>query len=386
MPQRKPPPARVKTERVESEAARLARLKIEAAVVRDLSRECLKTFPGFNLRGAGTVTATATTLPVEFDASSNASLPALVARAAETLASATTAAEVLEARNQATLAYETAKAAARFAKAQSHYKGAYDELMAKVHRTQADALEIEALAKRRLADEYDAAQERGEMAGPRDGDHRRSDRERPPAAADIGLTRKEIHHARQIRDAEAREPGIVRRTLDDRLAAGQEPTRAAVKASVKAKAREVREREKAPEAATERTEPRKERTPAAMRSDLKALRASDPEVHRELVLDAVKAADNRTRKNILCELLSRKSAEDIAVALEKVLRSRIWPRRFLRQLGYHLISRGCIGLDIHQQLIGEDGAFQRLSALFAEIERADGSAGGEEEPAAEPTT
>jgi hypothetical protein len=88
----------------------------------------------------------------------------------------------------------------------------------------------------------------------------------------------------------------------------------------------------------------------------------------------------------LCELLSRKSAEDIAVALEKVLRSRIWPRRFLRQLGYHLISRGCIGLDIHQQLIGEDGAFQRLSALFAEIERADGSAGGEEEPAAEPTT
>jgi hypothetical protein len=229
MPQRKPPPARVKTERVESEAARLARLKIEAAVVRDLSRECLKTFPGFNLRGAGTVTATATTLPVEFDASSNASLPALVARAAETLASATTAAEVLEARNQATLAYETAKAAARFAKAQSHYKGAYDELMAKVHRTQADALEIEALAKRRLADEYDAAQERGEMAGPRDGDHRRSDRERPPAAADIGLTRKEIHHARQIRDAEAREPGIVRRTLDDRLAAGQEPTRAAVK-------------------------------------------------------------------------------------------------------------------------------------------------------------
>lgn len=30
------------------------------------------------------------------------------------------------------------------------------------HRTQADALEIEARAKRRLADEYDAAQEHGE--------------------------------------------------------------------------------------------------------------------------------------------------------------------------------------------------------------------------------
>jgi hypothetical protein len=31
------------------------------------------------------------------------------------------------------------------------------------HRAQADALEIEAGAKRRLADEYDAAQERGEV-------------------------------------------------------------------------------------------------------------------------------------------------------------------------------------------------------------------------------
>jgi hypothetical protein len=31
-------------------------------------------------------------------------------------------------------------------------------------RAQADALEIEALAKRRLADEYDAEQKRGEVA------------------------------------------------------------------------------------------------------------------------------------------------------------------------------------------------------------------------------
>jgi hypothetical protein len=37
-------------------------------------------------------------------------------------------------------------------------------MAAAVHRAQADALEIEAKAKRRLADEYDAAQERGEVA------------------------------------------------------------------------------------------------------------------------------------------------------------------------------------------------------------------------------
>jgi hypothetical protein len=39
-------------------------------------------------------------------------------------------------------------------------------------RAQADALEIEALAKRRLADEYDAAQECGEVATSRDGRRR----------------------------------------------------------------------------------------------------------------------------------------------------------------------------------------------------------------------
>ena len=64
-------------------------------------------------------------------------------------------------------------------------------------------------AKRRLADEYDAAQERGEI---------RSDRQRtastPEAVGvvEIGLTHKAIHEARIIRDAEAAEPR--RRTSD----------------------------------------------------------------------------------------------------------------------------------------------------------------------------
>jgi hypothetical protein len=34
------------------------------------------------------------------------------------------------------------------------------------------------------------------------------------AVTDLGLTRKAIHEARQIRNAEALSPGIVRRTLD----------------------------------------------------------------------------------------------------------------------------------------------------------------------------
>jgi hypothetical protein len=152
------------------------------------------------------------------------SLPSLVQRAASQLASATTAAEVLDARDLAAAAYDAAKSAARFAKA----KGAHDELIAKAHRAQADALEIEALAKRRLADEYDAAQERGEVAtvgkpvNVPDGNNK-------PTTADIGLSRKDIHEARQIRDAEEAHPGIVHETIEAAIESGEEPTRAALR-------------------------------------------------------------------------------------------------------------------------------------------------------------
>ena len=53
-----------------------------------------------------------------------------------------------------------------------------------------------------------------------------------PAATteELGLTYKQIFEARQVRDAEEAEPGIVRRTLDALVDAGAEPTRAAVTA------------------------------------------------------------------------------------------------------------------------------------------------------------
>src|SRR4051812_46029902 len=87
-------------------------------------------------------------------------LPALIDRAAKALANARGAAEVLEARDMASFAYDAAKKAARLGKA----KQAHDDLISAAYRAQADALEIEAGAKRRLADEYDAAQERNEIA------------------------------------------------------------------------------------------------------------------------------------------------------------------------------------------------------------------------------
>lgn len=152
-------------------------------------------------------------------------LPSLVNKAARALASATTAAEVLEARETASLAYDAAKRAARLMQA----KGAHDTLVAAAHRAQADALLIESQAKRRLADEYDSAQDRGEVA--RLGDNLPSvpDGNSKPTTADLGFTRKAIMEARQIRDAEARDPGIVERTVNAAIERGDEPTRAEVK-------------------------------------------------------------------------------------------------------------------------------------------------------------
>lgn len=157
-------------------------------------------------------------------------LPGLIERAAAMLSGAKTAAEVLEAREAAGLAYDVAKRAARMKSA----KAAHDDLVAAAHRAQADALEIEAAAKRRLADEYDAAQARGDVASGSvrtdivDG----ANDVRPATAADLGLRRDQIHEARQLRDAETRDPGIVRRTLDERLQRGEEPNRTAMRKMV----------------------------------------------------------------------------------------------------------------------------------------------------------
>lgn len=79
-----------------------------------------------------------------------------------------------------------------------------------VYRAQADAALIEARAKMRLADEYDAAQERGEVQ--KAGGDRVSNvpnRNNAPTVDDLGLSRKEIHEARQLRDAEQAAPGII---------------------------------------------------------------------------------------------------------------------------------------------------------------------------------
>lgn len=150
------------------------------------------------------------------------SLPALIHRAAAALDGATSSAEVLEARDRAKVAYDAAKSAGRMARA----KKAHDEVLSAVYRAQADALLIEARAKMRLADEYDAAQERGEVAG-----HGRSkvEPDNVTTAADLGLRRDEIHEARQLRDLERDHPGAFERVTNEIVERGEEPTKASVR-------------------------------------------------------------------------------------------------------------------------------------------------------------
>lgn len=153
-------------------------------------------------------------------------LPVLIDRATAALDSARSSAEVLEARDMARVAYDAAKSAGRMAKA----KQAHDSIVIEVHRSQAHALAIRARAEMRLAEEYDAAQDRGEVASV--GQRSNVVADNVSTAADLGIRRDEIHEARRLRDAETAEPGLINRALNAMLDRGEEPTRAALKREV----------------------------------------------------------------------------------------------------------------------------------------------------------
>ena len=158
-------------------------------------------------------------------------LPRLIEQASTALANAKTAAEVLDAKRQADAVYSVAKTAERFAK----IKDAHATVIAACRKAMADALVIEAQAQVRLADEYDAAQARGDVH--RAGQPKKRiipNENNSLAIEDTGLTSKQVHEARIVRDAEHKAPGIVRKTVQEKLQANKEPTRADVKRAVSA--------------------------------------------------------------------------------------------------------------------------------------------------------
>jgi hypothetical protein len=158
------------------------------------------------------------------------SLTGMITRAAAALARATTSAEVLDVIQHTTVAYDAARTTARLVKA----RDAHAEIIAACHKAQADALEIEAAAQCRLADEYDAAQARGEIATHSAGNPQiiQNTNDLPLTAAEVGLSNKIVHEARKVRDAERENPGIVRRTLGEQLSRGEAPTRADIKRAI----------------------------------------------------------------------------------------------------------------------------------------------------------
>lgn len=164
-------------------------------------------------------------------------LPALIDKATAALECARSSAEVLEARDLARVAYDAAKSAGRMARA----KQAHDSIVSEVHRAQAHALSIRARAEMRLAEEYDAAQERGEVARGTEGRGLgvARDNAQIATAADLGLRRDEIHEARQFLKAEQAEPGVIERTVAEIVERGEEPTRAALRREVMEAARSV---------------------------------------------------------------------------------------------------------------------------------------------------
>jgi hypothetical protein len=233
-------------------------------------------------------------------------LPLLIKQAMAALDGATTAAEVLDARDYAKVAYDAAKSAARFLKA----KGAHATILAACHQLQADALTIEALAQSRLANEYEAAQERGEVHK-HGGQGKRDipDKNIHPVT-DMGLTSKQIHEARTVRNAEKRSPGIVKKTLDAKLEAGEEPTRADVNRAVAAQT-------------NGHTDPGDDDAAAADTPDNSESEFAPPEQIEENVLFAIaRVADNAraVRKILKAPALDREAFTRINTAIDEMIK------------------------------------------------------------------
>ncbi len=134
--------------------------------------------------------------------------------------------DVINARMLAAAAYEQAKAAGKLAER----FGAAERLIAKARQLQGDALLIETRAKIVIAREYDQAQGEGRAATK--GRPKNGSEENILRHSDTGLSRKEIHEARKLAEAETRTPGLVERAIAARIAAGLEPNRANLRAAV----------------------------------------------------------------------------------------------------------------------------------------------------------
>lgn len=159
-------------------------------------------------------------------------LPAIINDTQQMLDRARTSAEVLEVRDQARMAYAIAKEQSRMEKASR----AHADICNTATRLIGAAALLEARANIKLAEEYDAAKDKGEVAVAGSNQH---SNEVVVNANDLGIRRDQIHHARKLRDAELESPGILDRTVNDLIERGEEPTKAAIMREVLPKQKPV---------------------------------------------------------------------------------------------------------------------------------------------------
>lgn len=152
-------------------------------------------------------------------------IASVIAEARQSLASAETYGQVLEARETARRAKEATKSAERLARAQH----AHADLTAEIKKLRGEAVSIQMLADGRLADEVDAAQGRRELQ-PFGGQGKRGfpQEKTPPTQKEAGIDSKTLHNARAIRDAIGGRPEVINEVIDDMIAEGKPITETAV--------------------------------------------------------------------------------------------------------------------------------------------------------------
>ncbi|WP_416065399.1 hypothetical protein ACK9YZ_01235 [Rhizobium sp. ZK1] len=101
------------------------------------------------------------------------------------------------------------------------------EVVDKARRMQAEALKIESLCYVAMADAVDSAQAKGEIS--RGGRPKTVSQENGFTLEEIGIDRRQLHSARQLRNAVRADPELIDRVVEARLAEGLEPTRTALK-------------------------------------------------------------------------------------------------------------------------------------------------------------
>lgn len=234
-----------------------------------------------------------------------ATLPVLIERASRTLLDAKSSGEVLEARDMARAAYDAAKSAGRIAKARQ----AHDEILSAIHRAQGEASYVRARAEMRLADEIDAAQQRGELASAGGDRTKIPDGNFAPSMADVGLDNKQVHEARKLRDAEKASPGKTKAVIEDIVSRGEEPSRAKIH-------REVTETPAAPaKGLAQPIDPERRKlaklTPDALIDEVLGLRADLSDAKAEL-------SKLKTERDALKAQVSELSAADSAGVIRQL--------------------------------------------------------------------